>query len=267
MKKNRLKKPLYLLAFVCMLLFMSCTVNAAPKYQNKWLKMKKYGKVLYYDKNGKKATGLTKVGDKYYYFSSKGIQQTGWQCIDGNYYFFQIRNGRGGCMVTRQKINGITLSNSGKATYNSTQLRKLKIMVEANKVMASVTNANMSKSEKLRKCFERAVNYGYGGRGGFKKTISNWDVVYAEDMFYRGHGDCYAFAAAFAYLANAVGYTDVNVISSGGHGWAEVNGKVYDPDWAKVTRQTNTYYAMDYSLSGKGGRPRYKGNRVYVVKI
>lgn len=269
MKRTNVKKPLFLLIFVCTLLFVTCTVNAAPKYRNQWLKKEKYGKVLYYDENGKKATGLTKIGKKYYYFSSKGIQQTGWQRIDGNYYFFQIRSGKSGYMITSKKINGITLSKSGKAVYNSTQLRKLNVMIEANKLMSSVTDGNMNKQQKLYKCFERSVAFHYGRSGAFMEYLSNWDVVYAENMLCKkpDGGNCYAFAAGFAYLANAIGYTDVNVVSSGGHGWAEVNGKVFDPDWAKVTGQTNTYFAMDYSLSGISGRPRYKGNRAYVIKI
>ena len=49
-------------------------------------------------------------------------------------------------------------------------------------------------------------------------------------MFFRGgRGDCVSYAAAFAYLANAVGMKKVYVICSGGHGWAEIGGKVYDP--------------------------------------
>ena len=116
---------------------------------------------------------------------------------------------------------------------------------------------------------KEAVSYGYGGTGNdydFRYYYSNWDVSYAEDMFYRGHGDCFAFASAFAYLANAVGF-EAKVISSGGHGWAEIKGAVCDPNWAKGTGNIERYYRMSYDLSGVDGRPYYKGNRAYVITI
>ena len=53
---------------------------------------------------------------------------------------------------------------------------------------------------------------------------------------------------------------------SGGHVWAEVNGRVYDPDWAKVTGKIKLYGGMNYNVTGPG-IPRYKGNRLYVKKI
>ena len=75
-----------------------------------------------------------------------------------------------------------------------------------------------------------------------------------------------AFASAFAYLANAVGF-EAKVISSGGHGWAEIKGAVCDPNWAKGTGNIERYYRMSYDLSGVDGRPYYKGNRAYVITI
>ena len=84
-------------------------------------------------------------------------------------------------------------------------------------------------------------------------------------MLYRKKADCFGFGAAFAYLANAVGYK-AYAVSSGGHGWAEVNGRVYDPDWAKVTGQISLYCGMNYNTRG-ANIPLYQPNRVYVKKI
>ena len=193
----------------------------------------------------------------------------GWQKIKGDYYFFQIRNGCYASMVTSRRVNGIYLTKSGEARYNSEEKRKLNLMVTANQVMRRVTKRNMSKPEKLWRCYLKAVSYGYGGTGNdydFRYYYSNWDVSYAEDMFYRGHGDCFAFASAFAYLANAVGF-EAKVISSGGHGWAEIKGEVCDPNWAKGTGHIERYYRMSYDLSGVDGRPYYRGNRAYVIAI
>ena len=227
------------------------------------------GKEYYLDEEGHKVSGFVKINDKKYYFNEKGIQQNGWQKIKGDYYFFQIRNGCYASMVTSRRVNGIYLTKSGEARYNSEEKRKLNLMVTANQVMRRVTKRNMSKPEKLWRCYLKAVSYGYGGTGNdydFRYYYSNWDVSYAEDMFYRGHGDCFAFASAFAYLANAVGF-EAKVISSGGHGWAEIKGEVCDPNWAKGTGHIERYYRMSYDLSGVDGRPYYRGNRAYVITI
>jgi hypothetical protein len=93
-----------------------------------------------------------------------------------------------------------------------------------------------------------------------------WDQVYAEDMFYQGSGNCFSYAAAFAYLAVAVGYKKVSVASSGGHGWAEIGGLVYDPDWSIVSK-VDSYFAMSYDLSGQNGRPNYKRYRAFVITL
>ena len=52
-----------------------------------------------------------------------------------------------------------------EARYNSEEKRKLNLMVTANQVMRRVTKRNMSKPEKLWRCYLKAVSYGYGGTG------------------------------------------------------------------------------------------------------
>lgn len=265
--KEKWKRAGLLSIFVlCALLLLSSPVMAASKkYQNKWYV--KNGNVYYYDSKGKKVTGVKKIKNKYYYFDSKGIQRTGWQLIKGNYYFYNIGTGLGGYRVTSKTIDGIKLAKTGKASKTSANLRKLKIMVEANRIMQSLTNAKMPKKQKLQKCFDYIVGKvrNYRTFRSFS-AFAGWDMTYAEDVFFRGGGNCFSFGAAFAYLANAVGYSNVKVISSGGHGWAEVNGKVYDPDWATVSK-VDTYFAMSYDLSGVAGRPNYRPNRTYIVSL
>lgn len=265
MKGKRKVLLAVLLAVLAMVLTVGA-VEAAPKYKNQWVKLN--GKAYHYNDKGKKDKGLIKIKNKTFYLDSKCVQRTGWQKIDGKYYFFQIRNGNYGYMLTSTTVNGITLTKKGYAKYDSTGKRKLDVMVKANQIKDSITDLNMTKAEKLRKCYDLAVSYKSRNIGSFQKGTANWDVVYAERMFTYGNGDCYCFGAAFAYLANAVGYTDVNVISSGGHGWAEVNGKVYDPNWAKYGRGgKDAYFAVPYSLSNVNGRPNYKPNRCYVKKV
>lgn len=257
--------PVFFMA-LCAVLLMSVSVSAAPKYRNKWVREKGYN--YHYNDKGKKDKGLIELKGKTYYLDSKRIQRTGWQKIDGNYYFFQIRNGSNGYMVTSSTVNGIKLSKSGKAVYDSNGLRKLNVMIKANQIMQSLTNYDMKKAEKLKICFLETMSYRSRNIGSFQKYNSTWDVYYAERMFRDKQGDCYCFGAAFAYLANAIGYTNVCAVSSGGHGWAEVSNEFYDPNWAKVGAGGKwAYFAVPHSLSGCGGRPNYKPNRVYVKKI
>ena len=53
-----------------------------------------------------------------------------------------------------------------------------------------------------------------------------------------------SYGAAFAFMAKAIGYTDVYCCNSGGHGWAEVNHLVYDPEWD--IHHKNSFYGISY---------------------
>lgn len=224
----------------------------------------------YYTPDGKKLTGLKKIGGKVYYFDKKGIQRTGWQKIRGDYYFFTIANGKRGSMVTGKKVNGVYLRKSGKAKLTKSSKSKLNVMVKANRFVEGCTRPGMKRAEKLKRAFTYSIkdfaycsSPKYGRKSGWK---GHWEQKYALEMFDKGGGDCYAYGASFAFLANACGYKKCYAVSSGGHGWAEVEGKVYDPSWAIVDKR-HSYFGMSYSLSGKGGRPRYRSNRRYVVRI
>nr|MCR4594977.1 hypothetical protein [Clostridiales bacterium] len=78
-------------------------------------------------------------------------------------------------------------------------------------------------------------------------------VVYANDMFVKRAGNCFSYASAFAYMAKAIGYENVYVCSGQSHGWAEINGRVFDPQ-AELTFG-KTYFNIRY---GKYKKPAYK---------
>ena len=288
MKKNKLKTILATLCLSCMLLTGTHSIQAeattstpqttvpatentgapqspVPAKANTWKTRKGYH--YYYNAQGRKVTGKVKIGSRYYFFDKKGIQRYGWKKIKNNYYFFRISTGTTGAyMLTSTKVNGISLNSSGRASKSGSNVRKLQLMTEANKIVEKITKPGMNKTQRLRACFEYVKkHYPYFTWRQFRNT-SDWEKDFAEDMFIRGRGDCISYASAFAYLANAVGMKKVYAVCSGGHGWAEINGKVYDPDWALVSN-VDSYFAMPYSLSGVNGRPMYKGNRLYVKKI
>ena len=206
------------------------------------------------------------IKGRHYYYNARGKKIKG--KIKNNYYFFRISTGTTGAyMLTSTTINGIALDASGRASKSGSNLRKLKLMTEANKIVEKISRPGMNKMQRLRASFDYVKKqYTYYCWREFRNT-QDWEKDFAEDMFFRGgRGDCVSYAAAFAYLANAVGMKKVYVICSGGHGWAEIGGKVYDPDWALVS-SVDSYFAMSYDLSGVNGRPMYRGNRLYVKKV
>lgn len=258
------KMFLFMLLALCICLMPARNAEAAVKYKNRFVKAQN-GNISYYNAKGQKVKGIVTVKGKKYCFDSKGILRTGWRRVNKKYYFFRQSNGLGGYMRTSTKVNGISLRKDGSAVYNNTQLQKLDLMVRASRIVDSITNNKMTKAQKLKVCFRYIVNYNYGDGGDFV-GVSNWDVYYGNRVLTRRRGDCFGFGCAFAYLANTVGYKSY-AVSSGGHGWAEVNGKVYDANWAKVTGRIDWYCGMDYGLSGRGGRPNYKTSRYYVKAI
>ena len=240
----------------------------APRLQKvqkgKWTEKKQ--KIRYLKANGKMANGFTEIDGKCYYFDKYRVQRTGWQKIKGDYYFFNIKNGKNGYMVKNKKVDGILLKKNGKAKLTRDSRSKLNVLIKANKIVEKITKPLMKKSQKLEACFKYTITkFEYRGSPKFYKT-KNWDRDYALDMFDDGHGSCYAYGAAFAYLANAVGYEKVCAVSSGGHGWAEINGKIYDPSW-EITDTKHNYYAMASNLSGVDGRPNYQKYRTYVINV
>lgn len=222
------------------------------------------GYVYYVRGTGKKAKGLVTIKNKTYLFDIKGRQKTGWQYYKGSYRFFKPVNKSGGYMVKNKVVNGIKLKKDGTATVTATGSEELSIMVKAQKLKEQLTKPTQSKAKKLASgfawmrddCIERARrDWSY---------YSGWHRDFALDIIDYNTGSCYSFGAAFAYYANAVGCKSCKVVSSGGHGWAEVDGAVYDVEW---TRQTGrSYFAFPYSSSG-GGAPNYAANRTYVVSI
>ncbi|MCR5005211.1 MAG: hypothetical protein K6A77_04850 [Clostridiales bacterium] len=232
----------------------------------------------YYFKEGRMQTGFIKSGSKTYYYSSAGVLQkngivgskkegykyagkdgaidtsyTGivkhgkeyWYCKKGAFDFTY------NAAITYQKESWIIQNGIAKKATSTEDLTLWRAM----KVVAKITDSSMSKAEKLKVCFKYTqTNYTemnprvphYHGAG--------WVTLYANDMFVNGRGNCFSYAAAFGYMAKAIGYTNVYICNSGGHGWTEIDGKVYDPEWGK-NHSDRTYYAMSYSTKD----PDYKG--------
>ena len=125
-----------------------------------------------------------------------------------------------------------------------------KTLARAQKVVNKVTKSSMSKSQKLKKCFRWVEKKPYVKRRKFKKK-ANFVVVFANDDFQRGGGNCISDACAFALLAKTIGCREVYVCMDGktdqAHGWTEIEGKAYDPLFA-TNRGFKKHYAASYKV-------------------
>ena len=219
---------------------------------------------VYYKENGKRATGLVTINGKTYLFDDQGRQKVGWQRYKGKYRYFKIANKAGGYMVKNKVVNGIRLRKDGTAGYSKAGGEELALMVSAQKLVEKLTKPTQSRKKKLSAgfdwmrydCTEHALH-------DFS-NYNGWHRSFAREILERHMGSCFSYGAAFAYYANAVGMKSCRIVSSGGHGWAEVSGAVYDVEWTRTTGYR--YFNFPYSRSG-GNAPLYSSNRTYVVQI
>lgn len=100
-------------------------------------------------------------------------------------------------------------------------------------------------------------NYRYiGASGKPHPTGSNWDIQYAKSFFANGGGNCYSFAAAYKWLARALGYPSARVRfgyvfnARWPHGWNEIDisGRTYifDPDEDMAFKSSKGGWAFYY---------------------
>ncbi len=165
------------------------------------------------------------------------------QIGDGIFYF-----GSDGALVTNTVVDGFTIGADGRIVLPQIQA-PVQAPVQSDSAIAqyclniinSVTNAAMTPDQKLAACYSYVVNNHRYNRT-YETPMGNWTAQYAMELFSNGYGNCYRFAAGFAYLAKALGYeTKVitgNIRSARGgvtpHSWVEIfyNGGWYicDPE-------------------------------------
>ncbi len=232
---------------------------------------KNSGKIYYFDENGVLQTGLQKVDGNSYYFDVDGVLQTGWQKIGGSDYYFD----ESGKMITGwTKIDGMDYffdTATGKLdtekTPQETPLERL-----CRQIVESQVKESDSINTKLSKLFQYVTwkhsylrSYSFTGASGWHKT-------YAYNMLTSKRGNCYSYAAAFAYLAKKATGLPVRVgwggtpARLGGltpHGWCEIriNGVwyVFDPDLYRYVYYGNCYYKTMGQIGG------YYYNRHYAT--
>ena len=197
------------------------------------------------------------------YFGPNGWLRTGLQNMgtaenpDGKSSKHQSYFGGNGWLVENNyfTLNNVQYIADSKGWTRVVTSENDRIIVRAMQLVAKVTNNNMTGEQKLRACYDHIKNdypeYNpriphYSGK--------DWQYMYANDIFINKGGNCISYGAAFAYMAKALGYENVVAVNGTGHGWAEINGRVYDPEWEK--HHEGSFYNLSYD--SKVGEQEYK---------
>ena len=166
----------------------------------------------------------------YYYNGVKLTNAVVGNEVDGFYY-----TGEDGA-INYGYCDGVTVGDTewnvinGRATV--AQSEGDLTLNRALRTLAQFTDSSMSMDDKLYAAFEYIkTSYLEGVPRDPPYRGMDWPIVYANDIFVTGKGDCYSYGAAFAYFGKAIGYDECYACNSGGHGWAEIDGLVYDPEW------------------------------------
>ena len=214
-------------------------VAQAAELQQGW----NSAKTRYYA-DGVAAVGAKRIGGTWRAFNAKGtLQKKSFTMARVTYYCTD----KG--VLEARKAGGTYYYANGRE-MSSADAREFKTLLKARSVLAQITKKSDPKQVKLRKAFDWVRAKGYAIHRGWSGSRS-WPAVYAMDHFNNRGGDCHADAAAFAYLAYAIGYRSVYCCTDGGktaennHGWTQLGGKVYDPLFDQS--KSGSYFGRSYS--------------------
>ena len=102
--------------------------------------------------------------------------------------------------------------------------------------ISACTTEDMTQYEKLSACYcflrDQCT---YLSRPHYGRGTTDWAEESAVFLLEHGKGNCYCYAAAFTYLARALGY-DAQPVSGGmgvhdeDHAWVMIGGRIFDPE-------------------------------------
>lgn len=190
---------------------------------------------------------ITEAG-RTYYIDNHGQIAYGWKKIGSYYYYLDRENGK---MATSCTVDGVQLTKGGQAVSTNANIQKIQTMIKARNVVLQVTNPSDTLEQKIEKCFRWVFQFPYRQYRSVTPIYrqAGWEVTFANDIFDRHQGCCVSEAAATAFLFHECGCKTVYVATDTGHGWVELNGRVYDPLFAEA-RGFNNYYNRPYAGYG-----------------
>ena len=125
---------------------------------------------------------------------------------------------------------------------------------KAQAVVQAITAPTDSPADKLYKCYlwiEKCPYVQYRTMAeGLNISPDDWDVIFANDIFDANSGCCVSLSCAFAYMAKACGFERVTICSDTKHAWVDIDGRLYDPLFAKDRDFSKNYNAAytDYRV-------------------
>lgn len=207
------------------------------------------GKTYYYDKNGvlQKNGVVGSAEEGYRVADSSGVIDMTFSGIAGsgkNCMYFV--NGKADLTAYLTCTYGGSQWNVLAGRAHKVVTEEDKVLNRAFKLVAKVTTPSMTREQKLRAMW----NYVRDAYEEKNPRIPHyrgmdWPIIYANDMLINGVGNCLSYGAEFCYIATAIGYKDCYACHSGGHGWAEIEGLIYDVEWSRHVFTYN-YYALSY---------------------
>lgn len=214
-----------------------------------------------------KEPGLFTAGEETYLVSEHDGQvyaDNALHTVDGKVVFATLD----GALLKNDSWNGYQFDADGFYTTGDEALDAY-----VAQALEACTTGDMTRDEKLRACYEYVRAFKYLGRNAalpssVKTMPMENAVAYANKIFETGKGDCYNFAAAFCFLARALGYEANTVVGSCGylwsnaavaHGWVEIvlDGETYlfDPQIenynlrAGISNETHSAYQVTYGTA------------------
>ena len=252
-----LKRSLLTLFPVLLLLLVLAVPVHAEKLKSVWHTVSGKG-ITYYNENGKRVKApkkntykIIEIKGKSYAFNYAGYQVHGWRKIGSEYYYFAHGTKSKGRMLTDKKINGIPLGKDGKAKLKTTRMkRKAALMANYSEWADEITKKIplASRGKKLKKCYDYLRRLPYRYVGSFRKSDPNYDIWGAEYVYKKRSYDCHPIAAAFAYMANALGCGKCTVYKAQtgkyAHSFTSAGGKYYDVSLGRQNLNSYKLFGM-----------------------
>ena len=161
----------------------------------------------------------------------------GWRNTGGKLYYVNNQ----GTFSYNTTVDGIKLNAEGTYTTMNGELDTL-----LREEIVKIINNDMTQDQKLRAVYDYMIkNYSYRGADTVEAGAVGWEPEFAMNMLQSGKGNCYSWAAAFAYLARQSGWAANAVAGTA----VSPKGSVREHAWVEITID-GTAYTFDPEIEG-----------------
>ena len=161
----------------------------------------------------------------------------GWRNTGGKLYYVNNQ----GTFSYNTTVDGIKLNAEGTYTTMNGELDAL-----LREEIVKIINNDMTQDQKLRAVYDYMIkNYSYRGADTVEAGAVGWEPEFAMNMLQSGKGNCYSWAAAFAYLARQSGWAANAVAGTA----VSPKGSVREHAWVEITID-GTAYTFDPEIEG-----------------